>query len=220
MPLPLVAAAIGGGLKLAAGIGNTIAGLRGARNQEREANQILSRGEAAATSALEQRSNYYAPEQVQSNLNRALNERGASPVKDQLRAESLATGARMASNIKRSATSASSSILGATLADNAIAEGNREAAILGEQDRQQREANVMSATDRVVDQAETQYEINVQEPFALKYQAAQDMIGAGLAGKFSAMNNRTKAWQSGFSALAQADSGGGGLLESLFNKGK
>lgn len=133
-----------------------------------------------------------------------------------LKAENLAKAGQQAGVIGRNANSSTSAILGSIASTEQQNAADRAATVAGAQHHQQIVQNDQLATHATNEAQDQQYELNVQQPFELEYQAGQNKINSGFQAKIQAAKNKANKWAAGIGGLGNVagsvigGSGGGG----------
>lgn len=132
----------------------------------------------------------------------------------QIKSQASAKASQSIASIIRNSNSGSQSILGATMAvqqENAADRGADVAAVGHHQQLMQNDQMATRETNAANDQA---YELNVQQPFELNYQAGQNKINAGFQAKVQAAMNKGNASGSIFSGIGSVLSAVGSIFAS------
>lgn len=133
-----------------------------------------------------------------------------------LKAENLAKAGQQAGVVSRNADSSTSAILSSIASTEQQNAADRAAAVAGAQHHQQIIQNDQLATHATNEAEDQQYELNVQQPFELSYQAGQNKINSGFQAKIQAAKNKASKWASGIGGIGNVagsvigGTGGGG----------
>lgn len=137
----------------------------------------------------------------------------------QIKSQASAKASQLAATIGRNANSSSQSILGANLAVQQENAADRGAAVAAVGHRQQLLLNDQLATRETNQANDLAYELNVQQPFELNYQAGQNKINAGFQAKVQAAMNKGNSSGSIFSGIGSVLSAIGSIFAGKKGEG-
>jgi len=183
-------------------IASTLFGSSEADKQKQYGADLQRQGEVLDAQAWKGRTNLDNNGVYQTNYNRAQTELNDNQLQDAETAQANANAGYSITAQKRAATSGIQAILAAGNVQQQMDASKRQAAVDAANQRMAKLQNLTQAGQNLTNQNNVQWDANVNQPFLIKEQNAQDRIGLGINMQLGAMKSKANSWISGISALS------------------
>jgi hypothetical protein len=188
--------------------------------QKNKAKKLRQRGERLQKEAWEKRTDFEIPQEIRDQYIASQNQAYGKPALQQYMEDAAdQTLSGNLSAVKRYATSGADALAAATTVNQQSMSNRAQAAMAGEQARQQNMATMYNAGNLLADYKSMAWDMNVNVPFLQRLQWAQDLQGAGYQGENDAMNTfiegQNQIGQSVANFFGGGGGGGGGMMGGM-----
>lgn len=193
------------------GVAGTIQSVTGLI-QKRKARKLRKRGEGLEREAWKKRTDFEIPQEISDQYQAAQNQAYGKPAVQQYMEDAAdQTLSGNLSAVKRYATSGADALAAATAVNQQSMADRNQAAIAGEQARQQNMDRLYNSGNLLADYKSMAWDMNVNIPFLQRLQWAQDLQGAGYQGENDAINTFIEGQNQIGQSAANFFGGGGGM---------